>query len=124
MGSSSRVVATGPPWTVRRLHTTLVVAAPLRRRLPGFELSSDYAAAIRQRLEAARPGQPLEGSPEPTIWGKGRVKAARKRSVSGPGIGSGSVPPRALIPANAPQTARPMPDSSTAGPPSNSLQPP
>ncbi len=61
--------------------TTLVTAKKLHRRFLGFELSPDYAAAIRKRLDAARPGQPLEGSPEPTAGGKGRVKAARKRSV-------------------------------------------
>jgi hypothetical protein len=61
--------------------TTLVTAKKLDRRFPGFELSPDYAAAIRCRLDAARSGDPLEGSPEPTAGRKGRVKAARKRSV-------------------------------------------
>ncbi len=61
--------------------TTLVVAKKLHRRFLGFEPSPDYAAAIRKRLDAVRPGQPLEGSPEPTAGGKGRAKPRRKRSV-------------------------------------------
>jgi DNA modification methylase len=59
--------------------TTLVAAKKLQRRFLGFELSPDYAAAIRRRLDAARPGQPLEGSPEPTAGGKGRGSKARSR---------------------------------------------
>ena len=61
--------------------TTLVAAKKLHRRFLGFELSPDYAAAIRKRLDSVRAGQPLEGSPEPTAGGKGRGKSARKRSV-------------------------------------------
>ena len=60
--------------------TTLVVAKKLDRRFLGFELSPDYAAAIRRRLDAARPGQPLEGQPRADrrrqgarIAGEGRV---------------------------------------------------
>jgi site-specific DNA-methyltransferase (adenine-specific) len=45
--------------------TTLVVAKKLDRRYLGFELSPEYAAQIRARLDAAHVGQPLEGSPEP-----------------------------------------------------------
>jgi DNA modification methylase len=52
--------------------TTLTVAKKLQRRFLGFELSSDYAAATRARLKAARPGQPLDGSSEPLAGGKGR----------------------------------------------------
>jgi site-specific DNA-methyltransferase (adenine-specific) len=59
--------------------TTPVAARKLQRRFLGFELSPDYAAAIRRRLDAARPGQPLEGSPEPTAGGKGRRPRARSR---------------------------------------------
>ena len=59
--------------------TTLVVAKKLHRRFLGFELSPDYAAAIRRRLDAVRPGQPLEGSPEPTAGGKGRGSRAKSR---------------------------------------------
>ena len=59
--------------------TTLVVAKKLGRRFLGFELSPDYAAAIRRRLEAAHPGQALSGSPEPTAGGKGRGTRAKSR---------------------------------------------
>jgi site-specific DNA-methyltransferase (adenine-specific) len=59
--------------------TTLVVAKRLHRRYLGFELSPDYAAAIRQRLDATHPGQSLSGSPEPTAGGKGRGSRARSR---------------------------------------------
>jgi site-specific DNA-methyltransferase (adenine-specific) len=61
--------------------TTLVVAKKLQRRFLGFELSPDYATAIRARLEAARPGQPLNGSPEPTAGGKGRARSSKKPSI-------------------------------------------
>jgi site-specific DNA-methyltransferase (adenine-specific) len=60
--------------------TTLIVAKKLQRRFLGFELSPDYAAAIRARLEAARPGQPLNGSPEPTAGGKGRARSQNRSS--------------------------------------------
>ncbi|AMV35867.1 DNA-methyltransferase [Planctomyces sp. SH-PL62] len=50
--------------------TTLTVAKKLHRRFLGFELSNDYAAAVEKRLEAARPGQPLEGGAEPLAGGR------------------------------------------------------
>ena len=55
--------------------TTLTVAKKLHRHFLGFELSPDYASAIAARLDAARPGQPLEGGADPLAGGKGRVKA-------------------------------------------------
>jgi site-specific DNA-methyltransferase (adenine-specific) len=47
--------------------TTLVVAKKLGRRWLGFELSTEYAAQVRDRLAAAREGQPLEGADEPKV---------------------------------------------------------
>jgi DNA modification methylase len=47
--------------------TTLAAAKKLRRRYLGFELSKDYAAQIRQRLAAIRPGDPLDGAAEPLV---------------------------------------------------------
>jgi site-specific DNA-methyltransferase (adenine-specific) len=47
--------------------TTLVVAKKLGRRYLGFEISPRYAALAQQRLDAAREGDPLAGSPEPTL---------------------------------------------------------
>jgi DNA modification methylase len=45
--------------------TTLVVAKKLERRYLGFELSPEYAAQVQKRLDAAEPGQALNGSDEP-----------------------------------------------------------
>ncbi|MDZ4779065.1 MAG: DNA methyltransferase [Planctomycetia bacterium] len=45
--------------------TTLVVAKKLGRQHKGFELSKDYAAKIRERLNGVREGQALDGSAEP-----------------------------------------------------------
>jgi len=45
--------------------TTLAVAKKLGRRFVGCELSEAYAERIRERLAAIRPGQPLDGAPEP-----------------------------------------------------------
>jgi site-specific DNA-methyltransferase (adenine-specific) len=52
--------------------TTLTVAKKLQRRFVGFELSPEYAAAIQSRLNSTKPGQTLDGSPEPLAGGKGR----------------------------------------------------
>ena len=58
--------------------TTLAVARKLGRRALGFELSPEYAARAQSRLEAAQPGQPLEGGAEPTVAGTvPRVKKTR-----------------------------------------------
>ena len=47
--------------------TTLGVAKKLGRRWIGFELSKDYAKQARARLGKTRPGQPLDGAPEPLV---------------------------------------------------------
>ncbi|MCO6457799.1 MAG: site-specific DNA-methyltransferase [Pirellulaceae bacterium] len=47
--------------------TTLVVAKKLQRRFLGFELSENYVQQIRKRLDAVRPGDPLDGAPEPLV---------------------------------------------------------
>lgn len=47
--------------------STLVVAKKLGRRSLGFELSANYAARIRSRIEQAYEGQPLEGAKEPKL---------------------------------------------------------
>jgi len=57
--------------------TTLVVAKKLHRRYLGFELSPDYADAIRDRLHAAKPGQVLDGGADPLAGGKGRGSRPR-----------------------------------------------
>jgi site-specific DNA-methyltransferase (adenine-specific) len=58
--------------------TTLVVAKKLGRRHLGFELSPDYAAQIRSRLDVAHEGQRLEGGEEPLAGGK-RTPGVRSR---------------------------------------------
>lgn len=57
--------------------TTLIVAKKLDRRFLGFELSPDYAAQIESRLALTKPGQPLEGNPDPLAGGKGRASKMR-----------------------------------------------
>ncbi|MFO0952071.1 MAG: site-specific DNA-methyltransferase [Isosphaeraceae bacterium] len=58
--------------------TTLAVAKKLNRRYLGFELSPEYAAQIRARLDSAKVGQKLEGGAEPLAGGKGRGAKLRK----------------------------------------------
>ena len=45
--------------------TTLVTAKKLERQWLGFELSPQYAGQVQARLDAAAPGQALEGAEEP-----------------------------------------------------------
>jgi site-specific DNA-methyltransferase (adenine-specific) len=47
--------------------STLVVAKKLGRDCLGFEVSANYAARIRNRLEQTYEGQPLEGAKEPKL---------------------------------------------------------
>lgn len=47
--------------------TTLAVAKKLGRRFVGFELSKEYAAAIKKRLAAIKSGDGLEGAAEPLV---------------------------------------------------------
>jgi site-specific DNA-methyltransferase (adenine-specific) len=45
--------------------TSLATAKKLNRNWVGFELSEEYAARIHQRLDAIKPGDPLEGPENP-----------------------------------------------------------
>jgi DNA modification methylase len=45
--------------------TTLAVAKKLGRQWIGFELSKDYVSKIKSRLDATRPGAPLDGAANP-----------------------------------------------------------
>jgi len=47
--------------------TTLAVAKKLGRRYLGFEISKQYCEQIRKRLSAIRPGDALDGAPEPLV---------------------------------------------------------
>ncbi len=69
--------------------TTLVVAKKLGRRWLGFELSSEYAARINQRLDAAQAGDPLDGPANP-------LYSAPKTS-EGKTLGSGQRKPRRRV---------------------------
>ena len=66
--------------------TTLVVAKKLARRYLGFELSEDYAVYGRERLAEVRVGDPLEGSPEPTMSAP-KTSVGRRGQQSRPGSG-------------------------------------
>jgi site-specific DNA-methyltransferase (adenine-specific) len=68
--------------------TTLAAAKKLRRRFLGFELSKPYVAQIQERLASIKPGDPLNGAPEPLVsvpnTANGRrlenVKPSRRRA--------------------------------------------
>lgn len=47
--------------------TTLAVAKKLGRQFVGYELSPQYAARVRERLDGIQPGDALVGAPEPLI---------------------------------------------------------
>ncbi len=47
--------------------TTLAVAKKLNRQYLGFDLSDQYITHGRHRLTTITPGDPLDGSPEPTM---------------------------------------------------------
>ena len=67
--------------------TTLAVAKKLKRRYLGFELSEDYAEQARKRLAKAKPGQLLDGAPEPSVsaptTANGRKLEEVKKSAKG-----------------------------------------
>jgi DNA modification methylase len=47
--------------------TTLAVAKKLGRNFVGFELSTEYVKRGTARTESVRPGDPLDGAPEPLV---------------------------------------------------------
>ncbi len=47
--------------------TTLAAACKLRRKYLGYEISTDYVKAIRQRLGDIQPGDDLDGAAEPLV---------------------------------------------------------
>jgi len=58
--------------------TTLAVAKKLNRGFKGFELSKDYAAMIRKRLNAIQVGDPLDGPEHPV---ESSPKTAKGRNL-------------------------------------------
>ncbi len=67
--------------------TTLVTAKKLGRHHLGFELSPDYAAQARKRLDETEVGDPLSGGEEPKV--NGRVPRKSKRRTKGDGLDAG-----------------------------------
>ncbi len=65
--------------------TTLAVAKKLARRFLGFELSPQYAAHIQKRLAAIRPGDPLDGAPEPLLSAPNTADGRRLDESTGKG---------------------------------------
>jgi DNA modification methylase len=57
--------------------TTLAVAKKLGRKYLGFELSEKYAEHVRGRLKKIKPGDDLEGAPEPLISAPSTAKGKR-----------------------------------------------
>jgi site-specific DNA-methyltransferase (adenine-specific) len=64
--------------------TTLVVARKLGRQWLGFELSADYAAQARARLDAAREGDPLQGAEEPKLSAPTTAAGRRRTATPSP----------------------------------------
>ena len=57
--------------------TTLTVAKKLGRKFIGFELSPDYVKRGISRTDSARPGDPLDGAPEPLFSAPATPDSAR-----------------------------------------------
>jgi site-specific DNA-methyltransferase (adenine-specific) len=63
--------------------TTLVVAKKLGRRWIGFDVSRDYVERGRARVDAAKVGAALEGSPEPVVSAPATPKENLPAAVTG-----------------------------------------
>ena len=61
--------------------TTLVVAKKLGRRWLGFELSANYVAKTKARLDSAQEGQALEGGEEPKVGAPATPSRGGKRGA-------------------------------------------
>ena len=65
--------------------TTPAVAKKLRRRYLGIDISKQYVAETKQRLERIRPGDPLDGAEDPLTsvanTANGKVHTADGRRV-------------------------------------------
>ncbi len=72
--------------------TTLAVAKKLHREFIGFELSSDYAGKIEERLAGIHAGDALDGAPEPLVsaptTAAGRTVGSSRRRKSSPTVSS------------------------------------
>ena len=59
--------------------TTLCVAKKLARQWIGFELSEEYSRFIQQRLDSAKPGDPIEGPIDPVASSPSTAKGKRRK---------------------------------------------
>lgn len=62
--------------------TTVAVAKKLGRRFLAFDVSAEYVARGRARLETIRVGDPLDGAPEPTMSAPPTAKGRRLTTES------------------------------------------
>jgi len=59
--------------------TTVSVAKKLNRQFVAFDISEEYIARGLRRLEFIRPGDPLDGAPEPTVSAPATPNTPRQR---------------------------------------------
>ncbi len=60
--------------------TTLAAACKLRRKYLGYEISTDYVKAIRQRLGDIQPGDDLDGAAEPLVSAPSTAKGRKLKA--------------------------------------------
>jgi hypothetical protein len=77
--------------------TTAAVARKLGRDYLTFEFSPEYAERIRQRLHRIKPGDPLDGSPEPLVSAPDTSRVRRRHL---PRAAAGRGPPDNHAPAD------------------------
>ena len=63
--------------------TTMAVAKKLKRHYLGFDVSENYVTAALERLARIQPGDPLDGSPEPTMSAPSTFAASQQRRRGG-----------------------------------------
>ncbi|UUO06455.1 site-specific DNA-methyltransferase [Blastopirellula sp. J2-11] len=66
--------------------STLVVAKKLGRRHLGFEMSPEYAAAAQTRIDEVKSGDPLTGSPEPSMSAPSTANGRHVKDVKPQGV--------------------------------------
>ncbi len=60
--------------------TTLAAACKLQRKYLGYEISTDYVKAIRQRLGDIQPGDDLDGAAEPLVSAPSTAKGRKLKA--------------------------------------------
>ena len=88
--------------------STLVVAKKLGRKFVGFELSENYAAKVRARLDGVTVGEALEGAEEPKVSAPATPGLRNgKKHINGNGSGGANGQERLLCPGWAQYVERP-----------------